>query len=249
MPFMLRFLLVLSALCVGSQSVHAATEALTPEARYALGQKYMKRGYYQKAMEHFSVLRNSHRDNAFAVKAELAIADVYYKQGEYDLARVAYEDFTRLHPRNADLDYAVFRLGLSYYRKASKVAARDQTWTQQAVHSWANFDQRFPESEYGSDVQQAVAQGRNRLALKELRVARFYANRRAWPAVVARLQPLLRRYPKSEDAPEAMGLLALALVNTDAVEQAKEMATRLASDHSESAALQKLRNQAPQLFE
>lgn len=246
---MLRILLVLSALSFGAQSVHAATEALTPEARYELGQKYMKRGYYQKAMEHFSVLRNSHRDNTFAVKAELAIADVYYKQGEYDLARVAYEDFTRLHPRNADLDYAVFRLGLSYYRKASKVAARDQTWTQQAVHSWANFEQRFPESDHLSDVQRAVAQGRDRLALKELRVARFYANRQAWPAVVARLQPMLRRYSKSESGPEAMGILALALVNTDAVDAAKKMATRLTSDHSESGALKKLRKQAPQLFE
>jgi outer membrane protein assembly factor BamD len=246
---MLRFLLVLSALSFGAQSVQAATAVLSPEQRYELGQKYMKRGYYQKAMEHFSVLRNAHRDNAFAVKAELAIADVYYKQGEYDLARVAYEDFTRLHPRNSDLDYAVFRLGLSYYRKASRVAARDQTWTQQAVHSWANFEQRFPESEYLDEVQAAVAQGRNRLALKELRIARFYAKRQAWPAVVARLQPMLRRYPQSEDVPEAMGLLVEALVQTGAADEAKKMAARLASDHSESGVLKRLRAKFPQLFE
>jgi outer membrane protein assembly factor BamD len=246
---MLRILLVLSALGFGAQSVQAATEALTPEQRYELGQKYMKRGYYQKAMEHFSVLRNTHRDNAFAVKAELAIADVYYKQGEYDLARVAYEDFTRLHPRNSDLDYAVFRLGLSYYRKASRVAARDQTWTQQAVHSWANFEQRFPESEHLDEVQAAVAQGRDRLALKEFRIARFYAKREAWPAVVARIEPMLRRFPKSENTPEALGLLAVALVRTDAADEAKKVATRLTNDHSESVALKQLRIKESQLFE
>lgn len=246
---MLRTLLFLSALSVSAQSVQAATAALTPEQRYELGQKYMNRGYYQKAMEHFSVLRNNHRDNAFAVKAELAIADVYYKQGEYDLARVAYEDFTRLHPRNTDLDYAVFRLGLSYYRKASRVAARDQTWTQQAVHSWANFEQRFPESEYLDEVQAAVEQGRNRLALKEFRIARFYSQREAWPAVVARIEPMLRRFPKSENEPESLGLLAVALVRTDAVDEAKKVATRLTNDHSGSVALKQLRVKEPQLFE
>ena len=169
---MLRFVLLVFALGFGAQSADAATQSMTPEQRYEQGQKYMKRGYYQKAMEQFSALRNLNRESSYSVKAELAMADLYYKQSEFDLARVAYEDFARLHPRHEDLDYAVYRLGLSHFQKASKIAARDQTWTQQAVHAWANFERRFPESEYLDEVAEAVAAGRNRLALKELRVAR-----------------------------------------------------------------------------
>ena len=246
---MLRYLLIFVALTVGSQTVMAAPQSYTPEQRYELGQKYMKRGYYQKAMEHFSALRNTHRDNPFAVKAELAMGDLYYKQGEYDLARVAYEDFARLHPRHENLDYAVYRLGLSHFRKASRVAARDQTWTQQAVHAWANFERRFPESEYLGEVQEAVSAGRGRLALKELRIARFYANRGAWPAVVARIQPMLRRYPESEDVPDALGLLAEALLGTESVDEARQAADRLSTEHPESAALKALQRKAPQLFD
>jgi outer membrane protein assembly factor BamD len=246
---MLRTLFILAALSLASQSVLAAAQGITPKERYELGQKYMKRGYYQKAMVQFSALRNTHRDNPYAVKAELAMGDLYYKQGEYDLARVSYEDFARLHPRHEDLDYAVYRLGLSHFRKASRVAARDQTWTQQAVHAWANFERRFPESEYLDEVQAAIANGRGRLALKELRIARFYASREAWPAVVARLKPMLRSYSESEDVPEALGLLAFALVQTEALVEAKEVANRLATDHPEDAALKRLQRQAPQLFD
>ena len=221
----------------------------TPEQRYELGMKQMKRGYYEKAMEHFSTLRNTHRDNPYAVKAELAIADLYFKQSEYDLARAAYEDFARLHPRHEDLDYSVYRLGLSYYRKASRIAARVQTWTQQAVHAWANFERRFPESEYKEEVQQAVTQGRNRLARKELLIAQFYEKREAWPAVIARLEPMLRRYSESEDRAEALGLMAYAYWKSDNLDEAKKVVIRLSEDHPEDDALRLLERKATELFD
>ena len=233
--------------CVLSGS--AVAGSYTPEQRYEMGMKQMKRGYYEKAMEHFSALRNTHRDNPYAVKAELAIADLYFKQSEYDLARTAYEDFARLHPRHEDLDYSVYRLGLSYYRKASRIAARDQTWTQQAVHAWANFERRFPESEYRDEVQQAVTHGRNRLARKELLIAQFYGKREAWPAVIARLEPMLRRYTDSEDRAEALGLLAYAHWQSDNVDEAKKVASQLREDHPEDEALRLLERKANVLFD
>ena len=244
-----RFLFGILVVSLGLASTPSAAQALTPEERFELGQKHMRRGYYQKAMEQFSALRNLNRESPYSVKAELAMADLYYKQSEFDLARVAYEDFTRLHPRHPELDYAVYRLGMSHFQKASKIAARDQTWTQQAVHAWANFERRFPESEYLDEVAEAVEQGRNRLALKELRIARFYSKRQAWPAVVARLEPMIRRYPKSEDLPEALSLLAVALMELGKLEQAKEVAARLASDHEGDPEVARLRRQAPELLD
>ena len=244
-----RFLLGILLFGLGAASMPATAQTLTPEERFELGQKHMRRGYYQKAMEEFSALRNLNRESPYSVKAELAMADLYYKQSEFDLARVAYEDFARLHPRHPELDYAVYRLGMSHFQKASRIAARDQTWTQQAVHAWANFERRFPESEYLDEVSEAVDQGRNRLALKELRVARFYSKRMAWPAVVARLEAMIRRYPKSADVPEALGLLALAYIELGDMEQAKEVATRLASDHKGDPELARLERRAPELLD
>jgi len=220
----------------------------TPEQRYESGQRYLSRGYYERALEQFSTLRNYYRDSVYGLRAELAIADVYYKQGEWDLARVSYDEFVRLHPTSEYLDYAVFRLGLTSYKKASIFADRDQTWTQVAVNVWTGFDVRFPESEYLEEVQEHLSEGRNRLALKQLRIARFYSNREAWPAVVGRLDGMLRQYPDSEDTEEALSLYGIGLVEVGRVDDATVVAQRLATEFPESVWLRSLQETAPDLF-
>ena len=115
----------------------------TVPEQFELGQRFMKRGYYVKALEQFNRIRNYHRDDPYAIKAELAIADMYFAKGEWDQARLAYMDFQRSHPRNEELDYVVYRIGLSLYRKAPKVSARDQVWTRQTVNQWTGYAVRF----------------------------------------------------------------------------------------------------------
>ena len=60
--------------------------------------KAMNRAYYTKALETFNKIRVYHRDDPLAVESELAIADVYFKKGDWDQARLGYEDFARMHP-------------------------------------------------------------------------------------------------------------------------------------------------------
>jgi outer membrane protein assembly factor BamD len=183
---------------------------LTVEEQYELGLKYLRRESYVKALEQFNRIRNTHRDDPYSVKAELAIGDVYFRKREWDQARLAYEDFMRMHPRNQDLDYVVYRMGLSLYRKAPLVAGRDQTWTKQAVHTWAGFDSRFPDSQYKAEVEELLDVSRDRLARKELAIARFYVRRKAWPAVSDRAEGMLRTYPDSERASDALYMDGIA---------------------------------------
>tara|TARA_B110000037_G_scaffold195845_1_gene232513 strand:+ start:699 stop:1385 length:687 start_codon:yes stop_codon:yes gene_type:complete len=220
----------------------------TPEERYESGQRYLSRGYYERALEQFSTLRNYYRDSVYGLRAELAIADVYFKQGEWDLARVSYDEFVRLHPSSEDLDYAVYRLGLTSFKKASGVADRDQTWTQVSVNVWTGFDVRFPDSEYLVEVQEFLAAGRNRLALKQLRIARFYSNRDAWAAVVGRLEGMLRQYPESADTEEALSLYGVGLVSVGRAGDAASVAQRLVTEFPDSDGLRSLQAAAPELF-
>lgn len=175
----MRGLLALLLLLTLPHEALAARDKPTVQEQYELGLRYLKRGYYVKALEQFTTIRNLHRDDPLAVKAELAIADVYFDQGEWDQARVAYEDFMRLHPRHEDLDYVVFRLGLTAYKKAPKVAARDQTWTRQAVNTWSGYEARFSSSEHLPEVQEKLGEARDRLAHKEFIIGEFYLRREA----------------------------------------------------------------------
>ena len=241
----MRFLLsvVLSVVTLGT-----AIAAGTVEERFEDGQRHLRRGYYTKALEEFQAIRNHHREHPMSILSELAIADVYYDQGEWDLARVSYADFQRLHPRHEKLDYVVYKLGLAAWEKASRIADRDQTWTRQAVNTWSNFPQRFPESEHLEEVVDLLESSRDRLARKELRIARFYYKRGAYDAALGRLDGLLAQYPDSPDVPTALAMMAVSLEQTGKPEKATETAEVLHEQHPEARkARRHLRRRAPAL--
>ena len=78
---------------------------------------------------------------------------------------------------------------------------------------------------------------RNRLAVKELWIARFYERRQAWRSVRARTETLLKRYPNSAHAPEAMSLLAIALHSWGNTTEAKNVRTQFAEKYPNSSLL------------
>ena len=226
----------------------AAKKEPTVEERYARGEKHMKRGYYVKALEEFNRIRNYHRQHPLAVKAELAIADVYFKKSEWDQARVAYQDFIRMHPRHVEMDYVTYKMGLTSYKKSPRVSARDQTWTRQAVNAWTGFLSRFPESEYAEEVDKFLTRARNRLAQKEYDIGTFYARREAWAAVEVRMEGMLRHYGDSPDVPSALAYLVLAQHRQGHSVEAQESLSRLQTDYPDDPSLGWLGRRAPELF-
>lgn len=205
------------ALCL---SAHAAKPEPTLQEQFDEGVKAMNRSNYTKALEVLNRIRIYHQDHPLSVRASLAIADVYYKKGDFDQARLEYQDFVTLHPQGLPgeecqpyrcLDYVYFRIGSTLAKKAPKAAGRDQTWTIQARETWKNFRQLYPESEHAAEVGEFLYEAEERLAKKELIIAQFYARREAWPAVQGRALGLVNTYASSSSLPEAMALLEQAL--------------------------------------
>jgi outer membrane protein assembly factor BamD len=207
---------------------------------YEKGLRFMRRGYYTKALEYFQRVRNYHRDDPASVKAQLAIADVHFKKQEFEQARYAYEEFASYHPRHDLIDYVTWRKGMSIYKRAPKAAGRDQSATRGAVNTWTGFEVRFAESAYTDEVLDHLDKGRTRLASKELWVARFYEDREAWGAVEGRCQALLRRYGDTKHAEEALYLLGVARHSWGNVSGAEEARGRLSAEHPESTFLARL---------
>ena len=123
---MIRLILIAALFISGPANAKRNKRArLTVKEQYELGLKYMNRGMYIKALEQFNRVRNYHRDDPHSVKAELAIGDVYFKKAEWDQAKLAYDEFARMHPRHEDLDYVTYRIGMASFKKAPKRAGRD----------------------------------------------------------------------------------------------------------------------------
>jgi outer membrane protein assembly factor BamD len=229
------------SLCLPSVAEAAAPKAPpTAEELYEQGLRQMRHGYYTKALESFNRVRNYHRDDPVSVKAQLAIADLHFKKGDFAQARFAYEEFAQLHPRHPDMDYVTYRIGLSIYKRAAKFAGRDQTDTRSAVNAWTGFDSRFPGSKYSEDVDKLLQRGRERLASKELYIAKFYARRDAWGAVRGRTEYLVRRYPDVPQVGPALEYLGVSLHKWGSVEDATAVRDRLASQFPDSEYLRRL---------
>ena len=246
---MTRILLALCALLLSASLAGPAQAArgsrLGPEERYELGLKYMKRGYYTKALEQLNRVRNYHRDDPHAVLAELAIADLYFKKAEWDQARLAYEDFQRMHPRHERADYVNYRTGLCLWRKAPKLAARDQVWTRQAVNSWSGFTARYPDSELQPEVHELLQLGRDRLAHKEFIIGEFYFRREAWDAAAGRLEGMLRSYPSSADRLVALALLGQCQARVGDMEAARATLAKLLDEGAQGRELKLLQQLVP----
>lgn len=216
----------------------ARNKSLSVEEQYELGQRYLKRGYYIKAVEQFNRIRNNYRDDPLAIDSELAIADVHFKKGEWELARSAYDSFRRRYPRHSKIDYVVFQIGLTFYKKAPRFAGRDQSWTTQAVSSWSQYDDRYPGSEHSIEVSELRIECLDRLAKKELQIAEFYVRREAWTSVLGRSKGLIQEYPDSQYKAEGLYWVTIAAAHTeeqDILDAALSQLDTLDPDKSEEA--------------
>ncbi|MBM76809.1 MAG: hypothetical protein CMK59_15490 [Proteobacteria bacterium] len=187
-----------------------SSERKTAQQLYDEGIHALEKNRHTKALESFSTLRNHFRDDQLSIDAELGIADVYFDRGDWDLARVAYDDFRRLHPRHKKRDYVDYQIGLMLYKKAPRYAGRDQTWTEQALYNWRSFEKNHPQSTYTEDLLEKRGELEERLALKELQIAEFYEQREAWESVYRRSQGLLKQYPTSMYRHSALELYLLS---------------------------------------
>jgi outer membrane protein assembly factor BamD len=237
-------LLLLSGCAVGGAKAGARPGVLAsgrePVEIYDHGLKMMQSGLFERAVEDFQELRNFHRDDPLSVKAQLALADIAYKKGEFEEARFAYQEFASYHPRHPDLDYVTYQIGICHWKRAPKLAGRDQSLTRAAVNTWTGFDNRFPDSEHAERVRTVLQRGVDRLSSQDLWTARFYKQRDAWVAVENRARHLLIRFPESRHAEETLAMLALAYQELGRPSDATDARARLAEQHPESAYLKRV---------
>jgi outer membrane protein assembly factor BamD len=236
-----RTLLVALLLLTAAQA-HARKDrdGETPAEAYERGLRLLRNGYTERALDQFQRIRNTHRDDPISLKAQLAIADTYFKKGDFDVARQEYEEFASYHPRHEDMHFVTWRIGQCIWKDAPKFAGRDQTATRSAVNAWTGFASRYPESRYLEEVEEHLSKGRTRLASKEIFIARFYARRDAWGAVRGRAEGVLARYADTDRAPAASLLLGTALHAWGEPDAASAELERLRAAHPDSTAARAL---------
>jgi outer membrane protein assembly factor BamD len=176
----------------------AGMDAKLPDkALYDKAEDAVKRGHYDVARLDLQTLLNTYPDSQYQMRAKLAIADSWYKEGgtaALTQAEQEYKDFITFFPNAPEAAEAQMRVGDIYFRQMDK-PDRDYSKTLQAEQEYRLMLQQFPDSPLVPQARQRLREVQETLASREADIAGFYASHNNWPATIARYQTVIDTYP------------------------------------------------------
>jgi outer membrane protein assembly factor BamD len=178
-------------------------------------------------------LINTYPDSEYLAKAKLAIADSYYNEGGVSgltQAEAEYKDFITFFPTAPEAPEAQFRAGMAHYRLMAK-SDRDRTEALLAELEFKEFLLKYPDSAVMPRVKARLRQVQEVLAQGDYRIARFYYQRRAYPAARSRLQEIAENYPSFSNADAALWYLGQSLERLRRPGEAATFYSRVITEH------------------
>lgn len=214
----------------------------TAEGSYAIAANYEKDEMYEEAIRRYTDVKNRFPYSNYAVKSELSIADVYFKQESFLESQLAYQNFREMHPTAENIDYVVFRIGLSYFNQLPSTIDRDLGSAQNAIASFAELIKKYPQSTYVSEAKEKQGIAYQMLAEKEKYIADFYFKRGNFESALSRYEDLLKKYSGQSFEPDSLMMAAKSAQKLGQTQKAKDIYQVLSQrfpNSSESRELQK----------
>ncbi len=181
---------------------------------------------YALAIELFQEVSDNYPYSEYATLAELKIADIHFQRKSYEEAESYYQDFVEFHPKHPEVPYAIYRNGLSAFRRIRE-SNQDQTATQYAIAQFRVLLERFPDSEYASKADQQLQDAVDQLAAHEVEVGMFYYERGEYHSAAKRFREALQRFPDHSDRLHTMVRLGHSLKHMKRYEEAEEIFQRV----------------------
>src|ERR1700761_2981386 len=157
-----------------------------------------KRGHFDVARLDLQTLLNTYPDSQYLMRAKLAIADSWYKEGgtaALTQAESEYKDFITFFPNAPEAAEAQMRVGDIYFRQMDK-PDRDYAKATHAEEEYRLMLQQFPESTLVPQAKQRLREVQEVMATREAAIAAFYASHNNYPATIARYQTVVDTYPQ-----------------------------------------------------
>src|SRR5277367_2086848 len=158
-----------------------------------------KSGHFDIARLDLQTLLNTYPDSQYLMKAKLAIADSWYKEGgtaALTQAEQEYKDFITFFPNAPEAAEAQMRVGDIYFRQMDK-PDRDYSKAVHAEEEYRLMLQQYPDSTLVPQAKQRLREVQEVMAFREASIASFYATHSAnWPATIARYQTVVDTYPQ-----------------------------------------------------
>ena len=213
---------LLSSSCSDSQNNIGigVSEDKAAEEIFNSGERELIRRRYNDAAEKFKEVERLYPYSDWAKRALIMQVYTFHKGKEYENVVSAANRFIEFHPKDKDIPYAYYLIGLSYYDQVLAIG-RDQKLTQEALKIFKLIIKEYPDSEYASSSQIKFDFLKNQLASKEMEVGRYYLKRSHYVSAINRFRGIIEDFSTTSQVPEALHRLVEAYLSLGLTDEAQ----------------------------
>ena len=200
---------------------------------YEEGMKALENGDALYAAKKFNEVEILFPQSNWAPKSALMAAYSYYTDDYYGDAIAELTRFIKVYPKNKNLDYVYYLLGLSYYEQI----VDEKKDLQSIVKAKENFNfvvNNFSNTEYALDAEFKLDLIDDILASKEMYVGRYYFERKKWIPAINRFRTVTDKYETTIYAEEALHRLVEVYFILGLTDESKKYAKLLGYNYQSS---------------
>ncbi len=198
--FLLLPLIILGTAC-NNKSLIRPGEPIN--ISYDKAMSLYEKGKYSDAAEAFETVTRLGRGTNYAQNAQFYLAESYFKDERFLLAAAEYERFISYFPRDERREEVDYKRALSFYEQSPRYRL-DQSPTGKAIELFQLFINNYPNSELVTEAASKIDDLRNKLALKYLKAAEFYARIDMFKAAIIYYDLTIDQFPESKWSEEAL---------------------------------------------
>ncbi len=215
-------------------------EKMDADALFARGQTALAAKRWDDAVTAFDRLTLQYPSFARVQEARFDLSQAYFGKKEYVTAAGEFDRLSSDYPLGAYADNARYMVCHSY-EMLSPAVQLDQTYTQSAIDHCNSLISYYPNSPFTAQARDVVARLTEKLAEKELLAGNYYFRRHAYDSSLIYFEDVVKSYPTTNAASEALFQTARAYDALGYKEDAKAARDRLLKDYPGSPAAKLLK--------
>merc|ERR1711991_173193 len=235
--FLLFFVLILFVSCskdVEKESV-IKQKSLDLQVReaYLEGLKALEEGDVLFAARKFNEVEILYPQSDLAPRSSLMAAYSYYIQDYYEDCIMELDRFLKVYPKDKNLDYAYYMLGVAYYEQIVD-EKKDLFSILKAKSYFEYLTKNYPNTEYAFDAAFKIELINDTLAAKELYIGRYYVDKKKWIPAINRFKNVVNNYDTTIYVEEALFRLVEIYYLIGLIEESRKYANLLGYNYQSS---------------